>query len=93
LFLACVANEPLLDEQRRVHRAVQPLAIDPWPHFEPGTWAPHITTGWSLTQQQLSEALPTVLDRLPVEGWLDRGGVEDGSTGENWTSPGESTPH
>ena len=29
LFLACVANVEMLDEQRRVHRAVQPLAVDP----------------------------------------------------------------
>jgi hypothetical protein len=90
LFLACVANVEMLDEQRRVHRAVQPLAVDPWPHFDPGTWTPHVTAGWTLTQRQLAEALPIVLDRLPIEGWLDHGGVEDGSTGEHWASPPES---
>lgn len=87
LFLACVANQQLLDEQRRVHHAIRPFAVGPWRHFEPGTWTPHITTAWALTPQQLAKALPIVLDRLPMEGWFDRGGVEDGSTGENWTSP------
>jgi hypothetical protein len=92
LFLACVASQQLLNEQRRVHRAVQPFAIDPWPYFGQGTWTPHITIGWALTPQELSQALPIVLDCLPIDGWLDNGGVEDGSTGENWTYPGESAP-
>jgi len=87
LFLSCVTNCDLLDEQCRVHRAIRPLAIEPWPHFEPGTWTPHITTGWELTNEQLAKALPLVLDHLPIEGWLDHGGVEDGTTGERWTSP------
>ena len=84
LFLACVASRALLDEQLRVHQAVRMLAVDPWPYFEPGTWTPHITTGWALTTQQSAEALPLVLDCLPIEGWLESGGVEDGSTGEYW---------
>jgi hypothetical protein len=88
LFLACVANRQLLDEQRRVYHAVRPLAVDPWPYFDPGTWTPHFTTGWALTHQQLSEALPIALDYLPIEGWFDHGGVEDGSTSENWTTVG-----
>jgi hypothetical protein len=91
LFLACVVNQELLDEQRRVHDAIRPLAVDPWRNVEPGTWTPHITTGWALTHQQLAEALPIVLDTLPIEGWFDHGGVEDGSTGENWTSAEQPT--
>ena len=87
LHLACVANHALLDEQRRVHELVRPLVVDPWPHFEPGDWTPHITLGWELTNRQLAQALPMVLDNLPIEGWLDHGGVEDGTTGENWTFP------
>jgi hypothetical protein len=90
LFLACVANPELLDEQRRVHEAIRPLAVKPWPHFEPGTWTPHITTGWALTPRQLARAMPIVIDRLPIAGLLDRGGVEDGSTGERWTSASSS---
>jgi hypothetical protein len=39
LFLACVANVEMLDEQRRVHRAVQPLAVDPWANIQ--VLAPH----------------------------------------------------
>ncbi|MGD0986145.1 MAG: 2'-5' RNA ligase family protein [Acidimicrobiales bacterium] len=87
LYLACVANHALLDEQRRVCEAVRLLAVDPWPHFEPGEWTPHITLGWELTNRQLAQALPIVLGNLPIEGWLDHGGVEDGTTGENWTFP------
>lgn len=87
LFLACVVNQDLLDEQRRVHRAVAPLAVDIWPYLEPGSWTPHITTGRELTPPQLAEALPLVVDALPIAGWLDHGGLEDGSTGENWPCP------
>lgn len=87
LHLMCVANHGLLDEQRRVHEAVRSLAVDPWPHFEPGDWTPHITLGWELAEGQLVQALPIVLCHLPLEGWLDHGGVEDGTTGENWTVP------
>ena len=90
LYLAVVPNSELLDEQRRVHEALRPLAIEPWPHFEPGGWTPHITTGWALTDGQIAKALPTVLDCLPIEGWLDTGGIEDGTTGERWTEVGEA---
>jgi hypothetical protein len=90
LYLAVVPSAELLDEQRRVHEAVRSLAIEPWPHFEPGIWTPHITTGWALTDEQVAEALPLVLDCLPIEGSLDTGGVEDGGTGERWTGAGEA---
>jgi hypothetical protein len=91
LYLACVPNDELLREQSRAHKAVRPLAISPWPHFEAGTWTPHITTGWALNNEQMARAVPIVLDRLPIEGWFDTGGVEDGSTGEHWTT-GEEVP-
>lgn len=68
LFLACVANQELLVEQRRVQLAVSSLAVDPWPHFEPGAWTPHITMGWPLTQAELAQALPVILDALPLKG-------------------------
>jgi hypothetical protein len=87
LVLACVANDRMLAEQDRVHRAIAPLATDPWPHFAPGTWTPHITMGRDLRPEQLARALPLVLDRLPIEGWLDHGGLEDGTTGESWPAP------
>jgi hypothetical protein len=45
LYMAVVPSAELLDEQRRVHEAVRSSATEPWPHFEPGTWTPHITTG------------------------------------------------
>jgi hypothetical protein len=82
LYLACVANDELLFEQRRAHEALRRLVVSPWPHFEAGRWTPHITAGWALTDAQLSLALPAVLERLAIEGWLDTGGVEDGTTGQ-----------
>jgi hypothetical protein len=88
LVLACVANEPLLSEQRRVHRALAPLAVEPWPYFELGAWVPHITLSMGLAPDELAEAIPLVMDRLPIRGTFDRGGVEDGTTGENWPSVG-----
>jgi len=94
LFLPCVMNRGLLDEQERVHKAVERLAVEPWPYFEPENWVPHMTIGMPYTPEQLARALPEVLDRLPMEGTLDHGGVEDGTTGENWPSPsgGPATP-
>jgi hypothetical protein len=87
LFLAVVTNESLLSEQHRVHRAVRHLAESPWAHFDSGTWTPHITCAWSLDADQLRIAVPRALERLPIRGWLDRGGVEDGTTGEQWPAP------
>ena len=90
LFLACVAHQQLLSEQQRVHRAVSHLAIEPWPYFEMDLWVPHITLAWSLSPTELAAAIPLVLDKLPIAGTFDHGGVEDGTTGENWPAP---TPH
>lgn len=87
LFLACVANKALLDEQCRVHRAVAPLAVEPWPYFELDAWVPHITVSWSLRPAELAAAIPFILERLPITGAFDHGGVEDGTTGENWPAP------
>lgn len=84
LFLCCVASRELLAEQRRVHDAVDPLMVDPWPYFRPGYWTPHITCGMACRPEQLSEALSVLLGHLPIEGRLDHGGVEDGTTGESW---------
>ena len=89
LFLACVANDQLLDEQRRVTRVAAPLATGIWPHLTVGGWTPHLTLGWDLRPDQLAAALPLVLDRLPLTGWLTCGGVEDGDTGQNWTRSGD----
>lgn len=86
LFLGCDPNAVLLAEHHRIHDAVRPIAVAAWPYFTPGRWTPHITVGMGLCGQQLAAALPLVLNRLPIEGWFDNGGVEDGTTGENWPS-------
>ncbi len=87
LFLACVANQVLLSEQRRVHRAISPVAVEPWPHFDADEWTPHITVAWSMTATELATAIPLVLERLPLSGSFDHGGIEDGTTGESWPAP------
>lgn len=87
LFLAPVVTPELLAEQRRVHSAVLPHAERPWPYFEPGAWTPHITLAWSLTAEEMVVAVPLVLARIPITGTFDRGGVEDGRTGESWPAP------
>jgi hypothetical protein len=84
LYLACVANQEMLEEQGRIQSTVTPLAVNPGTHSEPGAWTPHVTTGWFLTHQELADALPIVLDALPFSGWLDHGGIEDGTTGLHW---------
>jgi hypothetical protein len=35
----------------------------------------------------MAKAIPLVLDQLPITGTLDQGGVEDGTTVENWPAP------
>jgi hypothetical protein len=84
LFLTCVPNAALLEEQRRVHDLVAPMAKGVWDHCAPGAWSPHLTNAYGLDDAQLARALPVVLDHLPIEGWLTRGGVEDGGSGERW---------
>lgn len=86
MVLAVVMNDQLLAEQQRVHRSALHLATDPWDHFTPGTWTPHMTCARSLDAEQLRVALPIVLAHLPIRGRFDRGGVEDGTTGEKWPS-------
>lgn len=87
LVLACVANQQLLSEQHRVHRAIAPMAVQPWPYFEFGAWVPHITLSMGMTPSELATAIPLVMDRFPIVGTFDHGGVEDGTTGENWPAP------
>lgn len=87
LFLAPVVTAELLAEQRRVHSAVAPHADQPWPYFEPGAWTPHITLAWSLTAHELAVAIPLALAHLPITSTFERGGIEDGTTGDNWPAP------
>jgi len=84
LFLACVANEQLLAEQRRVHRALAPLAVEPWPFCEYNAWVPHITLAMAMPADELAKAIPIVMDQLPIRGVFTSGGVEDGTSGEHW---------
>ena len=84
LFLTCVPNTALLEEQRRVHDLVAPIATGMRDHCAPGAWSPHLTIAYDVDDAQLARALPVVLDHLPIEGWLTRGGVEDGESGERW---------
>ncbi len=90
LFLACVANQALLAEQRRVHLALAPVAVEPWPYFEFDAWVPHITLSMGMTPDELATAIPLAMDRLPIRGTFDHGGVEDGTTGDNWPAPSPS---
>lgn len=88
LFMACVMHQVLLDEQRRVHDAVESVLVEPWPYFRPGRWTPHITCAMDCRPEQMSEALSVILDHLPIQGSLNHGGIEDGTTGESWPSQG-----
>ena len=87
LFLSCVVNDQLLREQRRIDRAVGSLMVGSWPYFRPGRWVPHITVAMSATPDDIASALPIILERLPIEGTFDEGGIEDGTTGESWWAP------
>jgi hypothetical protein len=48
LFLACVPNAELLEEQRRVHDLVAPMTKALWDYFVPGAWSPHLTISYGL---------------------------------------------
>jgi hypothetical protein len=87
LFLACVANEALLHEQRRVHQATKPLATQPWPFFEFNRWVPHITLSMAMSPREFAQAIPLVIEKLPIRGTFESGGVEDGDTGQHWPDP------
>jgi hypothetical protein len=40
-----------------------------------------------LSPDEVAAALPLVLNHLPINGWFNHGGIEDGTTGENWPLP------
>lgn len=84
LFLACVTNDDLAREHRRVAERVGPLVTDRWPWFEPGRWTPHLTLGSGLTTEQVTRGLALAMDELPIEGRFEAAGIEDGSTGDSW---------
>ena len=84
LFLACVANEQLLSEQRRVHAALAPVAAQPLPFYEYNAWVPHITLAMAMSSDELARAIPIAMAALPIRGSFASGGVEDGATGEHW---------
>jgi hypothetical protein len=79
-----VPNVELLDEQRRISHAVGDLLVGRWDHTQPGHWSPHITCAYALTPDQIGAALAIATTHLPITGFLTSGGVEDGTTGENW---------
>jgi hypothetical protein len=91
LFLACVPTSELLEEHRIVHGLVAGVTRDPCAYYAPGAWTPHVTISYGLSDEQLTRALPVALDRLPIEGWLTSGGVEDGRSGERWPAGGPTT--
>jgi hypothetical protein len=66
------------------------LAVHPWPYFEVDAWVPHITLSMAMTPGEPATAIPLVIERLPMAGTFDRGGVEDGTTGEHWPAPSPS---
>jgi len=87
LILPLVPNIELLDEQRRISAAVRDLAVGRWDYTQPGEWSPHITCAYALAPDQAGDALAIATRYLPLAGFLTTGGVEDGTTGENWPIP------
>jgi hypothetical protein len=87
LILPLVPNIELLDEQRRVSAAVGDLAVGRWDYTQPGEWSPHIACAYALTPGQAGDAVAIATRHLPLAGFLTTGGVEDGTTGENWPIP------
>jgi hypothetical protein len=85
LFLSCTPSVLMLDEQARVCEVARPLSTGAWPFYEIGRWIPHVTVSMSLTPEDAARALSIIADALPIHGTLDRGGVEDGTTGDHWT--------
>jgi hypothetical protein len=84
LILPLVPNFELLHEQRRVSASAGKLAVGRWDHTAPGQWSPHMTCAYALAPEQVGEALAIATRHLPLAGYLTTGGVEDGTTGENW---------
>ncbi len=92
LLLVCTPTRDLLAEHARVHRAAAPHGDNLWSHYAPDAWLPHLTLARSLTPENLAVALPIVLARLPVRGYLTSGGIEDPTTGERWHATTASSP-
>jgi len=86
LVLPVVPSVELLAEQQRISTAIDDIAIGRWPFTWPGAWSPHMTCAYGLTGPQIDDALAIAFKYLPLVGHLSSGGIEDGSTGENWPS-------
>jgi hypothetical protein len=84
LLLPLVANHELLAEHDRVSNILGELPVGRWPHTKPGVWMPHMTCAYNLASDQVAQAVSIALRYLPLSGSLTTGGVEDGTTGENW---------
>lgn len=88
LLLNLTPTAQLLHEQARVHSLAVTHTTNPWPHYEPDRWLPHMTLARSLTPIQIAAAAPLVEARLPIRCVFMSGGVEDGTTGNRWESTG-----
>lgn len=88
LLLACTPTRSLLTEQARVYQTSAAHADNPWPHYAPDAWLPHVTLARSLAAAEFAIALPIVLAHLPIRGSLSSAGIEDGTTGERWSTSG-----
>ena len=89
LMLPLVPSYELLLEQQRVSSAIDGLGglmVGRSAHTKPGVWAPHMTCAYGIAFHQVAAALEIALGYLPITGYLTRGGIEDGATGENWPS-------
>jgi hypothetical protein len=86
LMLPLVPSTELLVEHQRVSTALGELAVGRWAHTEPSLWTPHITCAYGIAPDQIAAATAIVLEFLPLHGYLTGGGIEDGTTGENWPS-------
>jgi hypothetical protein len=86
LLLPLVPNMELLIEQDRVSTALEGIAIGRWAHTHPGVWMPHMTCAYGISADKVETVVSIALKHLPIRGYLTTGGVEDGTTGENWPS-------
>ena len=87
LVLPLVPNVELLHEHQRVSDSAGDLAVGRWEYTERGEWSPHMTCAYALAPDQVGEAMAIATRHLPLAGYLTTGGVEDGTTGENWPLP------
>lgn len=84
-WLVPAVTADLLERQERVVQVVEETGANLHKHYRPGFWVPHLTLAPRVRLGALPALAAAVYDVLPLEARVDRAGLVNSSTGEQWS--------